>query len=123
MSSVPGTEAGFVERRIADRRQARAPEPGAWWRSGSELLGYGLWASDGPVGEITDLGYEAESLCVIEIVAVARRFFLSERFCVPLNAVKRVDALQRRVEVNLSRAEIRGLAKLTSPSGSRAARS
>jgi hypothetical protein len=123
MSSVPGTEADFVERRVAERRQARAPEAGGSWRSGSELLGYALWASDGPVGEITDLGYESESLCVTEIVAVARRFFLSERFCVPLNAVKRVDALQRRVELSLSRAELRGLAKLTSPSGSRAVRS
>ena len=123
MSSVMGTEADFVERRVADRRQVRAPESGASWRSGSELVGYALWATDGPVGEIVDLGYEAESLCVTEIVAVARRFFLSERFCVPLNAVKRVDPLQRRIEVSLSRAEIRGLAKLTSPSGSRAARS
>jgi hypothetical protein len=82
-----------------------------------------LRASDGPVGEITDLGYEAESLCVTEIVAVARRFFLSERLCVPLNAVKRVNPRQRCVEVSLSRAEIRQLARLTSPSGSRAARS
>ena len=123
MSSVMSTEASFVERRVADRRQPRPPEPGAAWRSGSELLGYALWARDGLLGEITDLVYEAESLCVTEVVAVARRFFLSERFCVPLNAVKRVDALQRRVEMSLSRAEIRSLAQLTSPSGSRAARS
>ena len=59
MSSVLGSEAGFVERRVADRRQPRPPEQAAPWRSGSEILGYMLWASDGPVGEITDLGYEA----------------------------------------------------------------
>jgi len=123
MASVLGSEAGFVERRVADRRQAPRVAQSPAWRSGAEILGYALWASDGPVGEITDLGYEAESLCVTEIVAEARRFLLSERLCVPLNAVKRVDALQRRVEVSLSRADIRRLAKLTSPSGSRAARS
>jgi len=124
MSSVLGTETGFLERRVADRRQARWPEPGASpWRSGSEILGYALWASDGPLGEITDLVYEADSLCVTEIVALARRFFLSARFCVPLHTVKRVDARRRRVEVSLTRAEIRRLARLTSPSGSRAARS
>jgi hypothetical protein len=123
MSSVLGSEAGFVERRVADRRQARRPEPGSAWRSGGEILGYALWASDGPVGEITDLVFEADSLCVTEIVAHARRFFLSERLCVPLHTVKRVDALRRRVDVRLTRAEIRQLARLTSPSGSRAARS
>ncbi|HET7363401.1 MAG TPA: hypothetical protein VFJ70_07505 [Burkholderiales bacterium] len=74
------------------------------------------------MGEITDLVYEADSLCVTEIVALARRFLLSERLCVPLNTVKRVDARQRRVEVSLTRAEIRQLSKLTSPSESRAAR-
>jgi len=116
VSGVLGTKAGLVERRVADRRQAR----GAAWRSGSEILGYALWASDGPIGEITELVAEAESLCVTGIVAVARRFFRSERLCVPLSAVKRVDALQRRVDVRLTRAEIR---RLTSPTESRAARS
>jgi hypothetical protein len=123
MSSVLGSEPSFVERRVADRRQVRPPEAGASWRSGSEILGYALWASDGPMGEITDLVYEADSLCVTEIVALARRFFLGERLCVPLHTVKRVDAELRRVEVRLTRAEIRQMAKLTSPSGSRAARS
>ncbi len=88
MSSVLGSEAGFVERRVADRRQPRPIEPGAGWRSGSEILGYALWASDGPVGEITDLVYEADSLCVTEIVALARRFLVGERLCVPLHTVK-----------------------------------
>jgi hypothetical protein len=120
MSSVLGTEAGFVERRRVDRRQPRAREAGASWRSGSDLVGYALWASDGIVGEVTDLVFEAESLCVTEIVAVARRFFVSKRFCVPLSLVKRVDALQRRVDLRLTRAQIR---QLTSPSESRAARS
>jgi hypothetical protein len=119
MSSVLGTEAGFVERRIADRRRAQPRESGASWRSGSELLGYALWASDGVVGEVTDLVFEAESLCVTEIVAEERRFFVSKRFCVPLSVVKRVDAVQRRVDLRLTRAQIR---QLTSPSESRAAR-
>ena len=116
MSSVLGTEATLTERRVADRRQARSPEASASWRSGSEILGYALWASDGVVGEVTDLIVEAESLCVTEIVAVARRFFLTERLCVPLSVVKRVDPLQRRVDVRLTRAEIRQLSRQRSAS-------
>jgi hypothetical protein len=100
---------GFVERRVAERR--RSSEPGSSWRSGTEMLGYALWATDGPMGEIVDFSCEAESLCVTEIIAVARRFFMSERFCVPLSAVAGVDALQRRVDVRLTRAEIRRLSR------------
>src|ERR671937_170779 len=129
MSSVLGTEAGGVsaagegrqerrevgrrsgQRRVADRRRAQPPEPGASWRSASDIVGYALWASDGVMGEITDLVFEAESLCVTEIVAVARRLFLSEQVCVPVSAVARVDALQRRVDVRLTRAEIRQLSR------------
>jgi hypothetical protein len=99
-----------VERRLADRRGPALPEASTAWSSGSEILGYTLWASDGAIGRITDLCFEEESLTVTGIFALARRFLLSERIFVPLNAVTRIDASQRRVQVRLTRAQIRQLA-------------
>jgi len=128
MSNVPGTETGeasigraaaperadferrCVERRAADRRGAPLPEPSTAWSSGTEMLGYTLWASDGAMGRITDLCFEEESLTVTGIFALARRFLLSERLFVPLSAVTRIDSAQRRVDVRLTRAQIRQLA-------------
>jgi hypothetical protein len=91
-------------RRCADRRRMPRGEP---WPSGADIVGYALWALDGAMGRVTDLCVEQESLAVTEIIAVARRLFWSERIFVPLGAVRRVDPLERRVEVKLSRAEIR----------------
>ena len=98
-----------IERRSGDRRRAPPSASDTAWRSGAELLGYALWASDGVVGRITDLCFEEESLTVTGIFALARRFFLSQRLFVPLGAVVRIDPSQRRVEVRLTRAQIREL--------------
>ena len=99
-----------MDRRIADRRRARLPEAATAWRSGAEVVGYALWASDGLVGRITDLCCEQESLSVTGFIVLARRLFLGERLFVPLGAVARVDAERCRVHVRLTRAELRQLA-------------
>ena len=116
MRPTEASSAFRAERRAGERRAvqrpagARAPAPCSEphrWNAGTEIIDYALWATDGPMGRVTALCAEEESLAITEIVAVARRWFWSEQVFVPLGAVRRVDALERRVDVALSRAEIR----------------
>src|SRR5690348_6120915 len=111
MSAAIRTERRAGERRAAQPPAgARAPAPCSEphpWNAGTDIIDYALWATDGPMGRVTALCAEEESLAITVIVAVARRWFWTEQVFVPLGAVRRVDALERRVEVALSRAEIR----------------
>jgi hypothetical protein len=111
-TTIPSERRGlYIDRRAGERRRA-PPAPETAWRSSAELVGYALWAKDGLIGQVTDLCYEEESLTVTGIVALARRFFLPVRLFVPLGAVTRIDAAQRRVDVRLTRAQIRQLSSL-----------
>src|SRR5207244_784756 len=103
-----------VHRPVGERPQAARSEPHLW-RSGADIIDYALWATDGAMGHVSALCVEEESLAVTEIVAVMRRWFWSERVFVPLGAVRRIDSLERRVEVHMSRAEIRRFSRQRTP--------
>ncbi|HEY3074775.1 MAG TPA: hypothetical protein VGJ74_06340 [Burkholderiales bacterium] len=89
-------------RRATDHRQ-RVVLPGDEpWRSGADIIGAVLEASDGPIGEVADLLLEEETCAVTELVVSTEE----NAILVPLAAVARIDWPQRRMYVSMTREEI-----------------
>ena len=72
------------------------------WHSGTEMIGAVLEAADGPVGEVADLVMEEETCAVTELVVDSE----GTTVLIPLGAVARIDWRERRMYVELTRAEI-----------------
>jgi hypothetical protein len=101
------------ERRVSERRgkggRLCAPhEREAPWNASCDIIGYAIEASDGALGRVEAFCVEDESLMITEIVvAAARRQGKRRCILVPLSAVGRIDAQERKLYLNSTRDEIR----------------
>jgi hypothetical protein len=96
------------ERRVKSGRLCAPHEGDAPWKASCDIIGYAIEASDGALGRVEAFCVEDESLMITEIVvAAARRTGKRRHILVPLSAVGRIDAQERKLYLNSTRDKIR----------------
>ena len=89
---------------------ARAEEQAArhsHLRSAVELIGYEVRASDGDAGDLDDLAIEDETWRIRHLVVDARRWWPGGLVLVDPQAVARLNAKDRTLELRLTRGQVR----------------
>lgn len=75
-------------------------------RSGEEVVGYRLEASDGALGQVEDVLFDDETWSVAHLVVDTREWLPGRRVLVSPGLVERVDPVHRTVHVRASKREI-----------------
>lgn len=74
--------------------------------SGCEMIGYGVEASDGPMGKVIDVVVDDEAWSLASIVIHTQAWLPARQLAVPAAAIEDVDVRDRRVRLRLTRQEI-----------------
>jgi hypothetical protein len=76
-------------------------------RSATEVAGYGIEAVDGPIGRVSGLLIDSESMAVRDLVVEAGPWYSGREILIPLGKVTRIAYEESKVHVQLKMAEIR----------------
>ena len=93
-----------VPETAADAAQSGDPH----LRSAAEVSGYGIHATDGAIGHLEDLLFEARSWAIRYLVVDTRNWWPGQHVVIPPDWIGRIDWPERRVEVGVSRDQVRG---------------
>jgi hypothetical protein len=76
-------------------------------RSGAEVLGYGIEARDGAIGEVQDLVLDDHTWTVRDVVVDTRKWWPGGHVRVHPQYVERIDPDGRKVHLRLTREQVR----------------
>jgi hypothetical protein len=77
-----------------------------------EIIGYGVEASDGPLGQVDDFVLSEDSWRVQFLVVDTSSWLLGRRVVVPPAKISKVDWTSRTARIDLTQQQIRGSAEL-----------
>lgn len=75
--------------------------------SGIDIIGYGIEARDGSLGEVEDLVVDDDSWAIRDVVVDTRKWWPGGHVRVHPAYVERIDRERRKVHVRLTRAQVR----------------
>jgi sporulation protein YlmC with PRC-barrel domain len=76
-------------------------------RSGSEVIGYGIEARDGTIGEVQDFVVDDSTWAIRDVVVDTTKWWPGGHVCVHPEYVERVDWSERKVHLRLTRDEVK----------------
>lgn len=76
-------------------------------RSAAEVAGYHINASDGEIGHVDDILIDDETWAVADLIVDTRNWLPGKKVLVPRTAIEDIDWDTRRVNVRISRAELK----------------
>ena len=97
------------EESVEDRamRNEMQNQVDAHLRSLKEICKYGIHATDGSIGEITDLLIDNDTWRVTHLVAVTKTWFPDKHVVIDKGVVHHISVFDRSVSVNMTREDVR----------------
>ena len=78
-------------------------------QSTKEVAGHHLEATDGTVGRVTNFHLNPRSWAIEELVVETGHWRAGEQILVPAGKIERIDFMEKKVLVDLTRAELQRL--------------
>jgi sporulation protein YlmC with PRC-barrel domain len=89
------------------REEEELSEEEAHLRSAAEMIGYGILAQDGDIGQVDDFLVEEEDWSIQSLVVETSSWWSGSEVVIPPGSVGKIDWAGQTVTVNLKRQEIR----------------
>jgi sporulation protein YlmC with PRC-barrel domain len=90
-------------------RKAHEPRADRHLQSTKEVAGHHLEATDGTVGRVTNFHLNPRSWAIEELVVETGHWRAGEQILVPAGKIERIDFMEKKVLVQLTRAELQRL--------------
>ena len=105
LAAAPAEEPQHVSDEIAV--QARKRAEGSHLRSGAEVVGYHIVATDGEIGHVEDFVVDDETWAICDMVVETRNWLPGARVLIPPDTIAHIDWREKEVRVRLTRAELK----------------
>jgi sporulation protein YlmC with PRC-barrel domain len=110
-SVTASTKGTVAEERRGELKDAEQQARTSHLRSSSEVIGYRIVATDGPLGHVEDILIDDADWRIAEVVVDTRKWLPGKHLRVPVDAVDKIDWATREMRLRITRDEIRNSPK------------